>query len=259
MSTERDARLRRWHELWAELEQAEAFRVRGRFQLFGLSFRTLEGNYQELMASLEAMRSQPIPDDLGTPVGSDWIMPLFEIICRRLHNYLAAASSLIDHMRVLYREIYQPSGLIPGYQAEVDARFKNNGLARLVNGLRNVNLHCHHLVITYRQKVQVDRSGPSMTCDVFLIKQVIMTYDKLDPAARAFLESSGDEIGLESVIRTYHLAAAEFHEWLAARQHEIHGEAFSHLERIEQELREIKAAEKAYFDELLPPIGQGAG
>jgi hypothetical protein len=163
MSAERQARLTRWHELWAELEQAEAFRVRGRLQLFGLSFRTLEGNYRELMASLEAMRSQPIPDDLGTPVGSDWIMPLFEIICRHLHNYLAAASSLIDHTRVLYREIDQPSGLIPDYQAEVDARFKNNGLARLVNGLRNVNLHCHHLVITYSQNVRVDRRRPSMT------------------------------------------------------------------------------------------------
>jgi hypothetical protein len=82
MSVERQTRWKRWHELWAELEQAEAFPVRSRLQLFGLSFRTLEGNYRELMASLEAMRSQPIPDDLGTPVGSDWIMPLFEIICR---------------------------------------------------------------------------------------------------------------------------------------------------------------------------------
>jgi hypothetical protein len=88
---------------------------------------------------------------------------------------------------------------------------------------------------------------------VFLRKQVILTYDKLDPAARAFLESSGDEISLESVIRTYHEAAVDFHEWLSARQHETHSEAFGHLERIEQELREIKAEEKAYFDGLVPP------
>jgi hypothetical protein len=253
MSTDRQARLRRWRELRAELDQSEDYRLRGRLRLFGISLRTLEVNYQELLVSLAAIRPQAIPEDLGTPVGDDWIMPQLANICRHLHNYLAAASSLIDHTRVLHKEIYEPSGLIPDYQAEVDARFKENGLTRLVNALRNINIHCHHLIITYSQRVNIDRAGPSMTCDVFIRKEVILAHNNLHAAARAFLESSGDQIGLESVIRSYHETMLDFHEWFSTRQHQIHGEAFRHVERIEQELRDIKAAEKAYFENMAPP------
>ena len=35
--------------------------------------------------------------------------------------------------------------------------------------------------------------------------------------AKAFLEGLGDEISLESVIRSYHAAAVDFHAWFAAR------------------------------------------
>jgi hypothetical protein len=135
----------------------------------------------------------------------------------------------------------------------VDARFTNNGLARLVSGLRDVTMHCRNPIVTYSQNVLIDCNGPSMISDVFLRQHELLTYDRLNAAARNFLESSGDTISLESMIRTYHEMVVIFHDWFSARQHEIHGESFGHLERIEQELREIKAAEKSYFDALLSP------
>jgi hypothetical protein len=250
MSAERQARMDRWYGLWAELDRSEDYRVRGRLRLFSVSLRTFEANCQELLRALEAIRPKGIPEDLGTPIGDDWIMPQLADICRHLSNYLAAASSLIDHSRVLYREVYQPRGLIAGYQVEVDARFKENGLTRLVNALRNVNLHCHHLIITYSQQVRIDRGGQSISSEVFRPRDKLLAHGDLHSAARAFVESSTDRIGLESLVRRYHQSMLDFHRWFSARQQEIHGEAFARLARIEQELREIKAAEKAHFDGL---------
>ena len=249
MSVERQARLDRWYGLWAELDRSEAYRLRGRIRLFGISFRTLEANYRELLESLERIRPQAIPDDLGTPIDNEWVIPLQDI-CRYLHNYLAATSSLIDHMRVLYRDIYKQNGLIPNYQTEVDARFIDNGVTRLVSAFRNINMHCHHLMITYTQNVKIDRGGSSITSDVFIRKDEILAHGKLHAAARTFLESSGNQISLESIIRRYHDTIVDFYEWFSAWQQEIHSKAFGHVERIEQELREIKAAERAYFENL---------
>jgi len=49
MSTERRARIDRWHALWSELDRSEAYRLRGRIWLFGVSFRAFEANYRELL------------------------------------------------------------------------------------------------------------------------------------------------------------------------------------------------------------------
>jgi hypothetical protein len=250
VSSERQARLNRWYGLLSERDGSEAYRLRGRIRLFSVSFRTFEANYRELLASLAAIRPQAIPEDLGMPIDDSGSGLQLEAICRCLHNYLAAAGSLIDHMRVLHREIYQPAALIPRYQAEINERFVNNGLAQLVKSLRNVNMHCHQLIITYSERVNIDRNGASIASEVYIRKDAILAHGNLPASARTFLVEMGDRISLEAIIERYHDAMVDFYDWFSARQQEIHGEAFRNLERIEQELREIKAAEKEYFEGL---------
>jgi hypothetical protein len=65
---------------------------------------------------------------------------MLEVMCL-LHNFVAAAKSLVDHTRVAYRDLYAASGAIPQYQTEVDRRFVNDPLSKFIAGLREMAQH----------------------------------------------------------------------------------------------------------------------
>ncbi|MGD5528132.1 hypothetical protein QUS92_22505, partial [Xanthomonas citri pv. citri] len=63
-------------------------------------------------------------------------------VSRLLHNFLAAAKTLVDHTRVFMRAYYLGSPLEKAYQDKIAAEIANDELCRFVHDLRNYMLHC---------------------------------------------------------------------------------------------------------------------
>src|SRR5688572_11318914 len=91
----------------------------GRIRHFRISVELLQRNYQELNQLLVGIGAPPNPFSfLGTVNRWKRGLVLREVVFR-LHNYVASALSLVDHSRILYRELYEKDCTFPEYTEAV--------------------------------------------------------------------------------------------------------------------------------------------
>ncbi len=100
----------------------EGFKIRGELAVFRLSLFTFDENFKELDRSIEGMKPSDEPDDSTMFEFGDATSPLLKAASRCLQNFTASAMTLVDQTRSLYREWYEPKGLIPDYQGRVGRR-----------------------------------------------------------------------------------------------------------------------------------------
>ena len=102
-----------------DLRSAETLR---RVQQFRFSLDLFERNFEELDLFLAHLAAPLVSAELGA-VDQRWRQhEAMKEVAFLLHDFVAAALSLIDHSRVFHREMYEPRDLIPEYQLEVHAR-----------------------------------------------------------------------------------------------------------------------------------------
>ena len=156
-------------------------------------------------------------------------------ITRLFHNFVAAALSLIDHTRVLYRHLYEPNNQFPEYQRRIDVHFVEDPLTQFVVKLRQMTQHYRLPSIqNHTSMSNINRDGlvGEMSIEMRLTTDGLRQYDGWNTPANRFLESSGEHIDLRSIITDYYAHINEFYEWFDQRQREIHGigpDLFRHL------------------------------
>ncbi len=62
-------------------------------------------------------------------------------VTRRVHNFVAAALTLVEHTRIFMRKNYSDTPILDRYQTKIDADFKDEPLVQFVQNLRNYILH----------------------------------------------------------------------------------------------------------------------
>ncbi|MBN8502469.1 MAG: hypothetical protein J0M19_15180, partial [Sphingomonadales bacterium] len=60
---------------------------------------------------------------------------------RRVHNFVAASKTLVDHTRTFMKEHYELTPIWAMYKSEAHKRFSENEVAKFVHDLRNYMLH----------------------------------------------------------------------------------------------------------------------
>lgn len=92
-------------------------------------------------------------------------------ISRLLHNFLASAKTLIDHTRIFIDKNYKETKIFQLYTEKVKIAFKNDGLSKFIQDLRNFILHRG-----------LPYTGLSLTPDlettVFLDRDLMLDWDK---------------------------------------------------------------------------------
>ena len=223
--------------LYNKLTSMSEYKLLLRIRSLDSSLYVFEKNYQDLRTLLtlhsdvkEAIRLRKAgkkPEMRGF---------LYEIT-RLLQNFVASVKSLIDHTRIIYREIYKGGEEFPNYQAEVDRRFTKNPLAQFVEDLRDYCLHYEspplYSLLHYSQTPPVFESG------VKLNTGVLKKYSNWSPAAKQYIADQGDSIDLLKVVDEYHASVTDFYRWVKSRQKEIHSQAFSNVAAIQKELENL--------------------
>ena len=147
---------------------------------------------------------------------------------RLLHNYLAAATSLRDHTRRLWRQDPPPDmALTAEYDERVKRTFADSPLANFVQRLRNYMTHSK-LPVAQGKFTWEQGSGESST--VALSKAALLEWDDWNVAARAFLDEADDDIDLSDVLRDYTALVHDFNQWFGRAFVEGHLPAFDELE-----------------------------
>lgn len=205
-----------------------------RVNQFRFSRAVFQRNYDELLTFLDYFCAPPVAFSYS-PVDQKWLWNEgMQEIMRLLHNFVAAALSLVDHTRVLYRQLYEPSGEIPEYQERVTKNFAEEPLVQFVIKLRQMAQHYRLPSLENYTAMSDIKNGVVGTVQIQLRLKTedLQQFDGWNAAANQFLATAGTHIDLRTVITGYFGKVSEFYEWFDQRQRQVHGigpDLVSHL------------------------------
>ncbi|MCD9469328.1 hypothetical protein [Photobacterium phosphoreum] len=191
---------------------------------FDYSLRLFENNYDELLSVIDFMCDERVGLELFAVVNRWKLNEVLTHLGFKLHNYVCAAKSLVDHSRVLYRRVYRENApIFDDYEAEVKTRFEENSLSKFIEFLR-----------TYCQHEKLPSIGSSMSFDsrsddgfiftVTIDSGELLKSTSLKSLPKKFIKDQGEKIDLKDIVQNYHLQVIGFYQWVQDRQQEIHGE-----------------------------------
>lgn len=196
-----------------------------RVNQFRFSRAVFQRNYEELLTFLEYFCAPSVAFSYS-PVDQKWLWydGMDEII-RLLHNFVAAALSLVDHTRVLYRQLYEPRGELLEYQGKVTAAFLEDPDIQFVIKLRQMAQHYRLPSLENHTEVSDVQNGIAGTARIQLRLKAedLRQFDGWNAPAEVFLAAAGSHIDLRSVITTYFGKVSAFYEWFDQRQRELNG------------------------------------
>lgn len=227
-------------DLLSKLNSMPEYKLLLRIKSLDASLYVFQRNFEELKRLLlkhsdvkEAIRLR------GVGKKPEMRASLYEIT-RLLHNFVTSAKSLIEHTRVIYREIYKRGEEFPEYQVEVDRRFANNPLAQFVEDLRDYCLH--YELPTISSVLHFSRLPPTPIFEsrIELKVEELTKYSKWSPLAKEYLSSQNKPVNLLNVTDEYHALVKDFHNWFQLRQREIHSQEFVKVASIQRELKDLE-------------------
>lgn len=145
---------------------------------------------------------------------------LLEVV-RLLHNYLASAFTLVDHTRILAKDLYLSTDFWEEYEAKTKDMFDDSSLAQFVQRLRVYMLHraLPFTSLTLRMHAQPQSE---LDCFVNLDLARLRLWDGWNHGAREYLNRAEERVRLDELVAAYASLVTEFHDWFSTRQQDIH-------------------------------------
>jgi len=223
---------------------------------FGLSLRLFLANdlkLAELIAALvEDNNALDVMVHDMAPIGDH----VLEELTRRLHSYVAAAISLVDHTR--RHPGTTPEELKHKVRDEIKRRFGSNELIAFVKDLRHYAVHYELPPIVFQERT---KQGAGFERRLLLRQKGLLESGYgWKPGARKVIESATDDIDLDDVRSDYTSQIVSFQHWLGEQ---LSDEAKALLERQNVLIHELRLASiPGYYsriESLLALTGKGIG
>jgi len=201
---------------------------------FNISHYILNTNYSQHKKILEFVMNNPEFERLMDIRNRDQLNSLLDEVIRLLHNFVAAAMSLVDHTRNVYKELYSQTGKFPDYQDRIDRDFKDDPLVQFVHCLRQYCQHYRTPNISIQHSW--NKNDDKIKNTVNLLKNDLEMFSSWNVNARKYLDQIEERVDAYELITTYREKVLDFHAWFNARQKEIHKTEFNLLRKKEKEV-----------------------
>jgi len=152
---------------------------------------------------------------------------------RLLHNFLAAAKTLVDHTRVFIGAHYSGTSLERAYQEKIASEVANDELCRFVHDLRNYMLHRGPIPLSIWTSLD---SQHRTRAGVKFITAELTKWDGWTARSKGFLGNRNHDFDVENVARTYSDKIVTLHVWLDGLLSDLHHRDLSELRNLENEL-----------------------
>jgi hypothetical protein len=171
-------------------------------------------NWKELLALLDAAATnEMLATELVQNVRKPTIRDRFDAaLTQRLHNYLAGAQSLVDHVRRLMRN---RSGSIAEEFTRRKQELLQNPEVPFMEDFRNFVLHRELPYISH--SISMGRIGTALRMtksEVELGVWQLLKWEKWKPLAREFLKAQGNVLILRPVIKKHGQLMIGLNGWL---------------------------------------------
>ena len=159
------------------------------------SLYIFDGNFRDLLIDIDEFSKAEnlVFFDVSNKEKLDRI--LIEI-ARRLHNFVAAAISLVEHTRKIISELYIDTAFMSEYQSELEKRIITNELIQFVHDLRNFTLH--YELPPVGANLDLNKIQHKLIIDVESFKE----WDNWKSLPKKFLASQSSNIFLRDLVRS---------------------------------------------------------
>lgn len=198
---------------------------------FEISVRLFESNADELEHFLSYLTEDQSSFHLADVKNQAKLDQAFEEVLRLLHNFVSAAKTLVEHTRVMYKDLYEKEKEFPDFE-EKKKQLTDIPVIQFVQRLRNLAQHVRlphlSLVTDYDVNRGIDRR-------ILLKKTDLFQLGDWNKQAKEFLQSQPDLIDLSLVVQDYRTQIHDFYSWMAKRQQDIHGSDQSAIRAKQEE------------------------
>jgi hypothetical protein len=201
-------------------------------QRLGFSVGLLERNHTELAVAIRHLTAPAVAHEMSG-VDDRWHrQEAMREVVSLLHNYLAAAKSLVDHTRRVVRKPYQPSSLQEECDRQIKSRFLDDPLVQFLEDLREMAQHYRLPSIRHTTTIQNEGGRGRMEIRMQLTKDDLSQYSGWCAKSRTYLANSGEGIDILALAEEYHSRVTAFHTWFRSQQDAAHGPWHAMRERL---------------------------
>lgn len=205
------------------------------FKTLEMSFHIFTANHDELVRLLSLYRDPKFALDR-------WVrrenQQFLTDVMGRLHNYVAAAKTLVEHTRIQMRASYDEKELAE-YEAKVQEFFGSSDLSHFVQELRNYFLH-RGIPVTSAQ-IRGGATGAVEAGEISINVAKLLPWDGWRTEARRHLESMEEDEPLLSIIEAYTGIVQRFFDWLGEWQTALHKHELDELNAMVTRANELEA------------------
>ncbi len=208
--------------LMQELRDMPEYKLYLQLDELNISIFIFDRNFIALQSLINFLAEDPRADELHILRNRDKLSTAMRDVLRHLHNFVAAALSLIDHTRRQYQKLYGEQKQFPEYLNRIREEFTEDPLAQFVKYLRQ---YCQHykapnLAVTTSFKAGMEK--PIRTFN--LLKEDLITYDGWNSVSRQYLQLIEREANILDIGVQYRKKVIRFYRWFQQRQAEIHAD-----------------------------------
>ncbi|PGP20471.1 hypothetical protein CN994_18470 [Bacillus anthracis] len=216
---------------------SEGWRIQTKMVNFGVSIYTFQKNNEELVKLLKLYEND---FDFAMRISSVDKKEEFDAflteITRLLHNYLAAAKTLIDHTRKLFQDEYKETDFEIEYNTKIKETFTDSKISKFIQELRNYCLH-RKLPITGASISFSRDTGTSQS--IHMSTESLIDWNNWSGISKEYLTQQGERVGLLQLINGYTEIVTGFQMWFKKRQYEIHSDSMKELVELQKEYNAI--------------------
>jgi len=158
-------------------------------------------------------------------------------VTRRVHNFVAAALTLVEHTRIFMRENYSGTPVLDRYQSKIDAEFKSEPLVQFVQNLRNYILHNglpnSEMYMHFESNRDVSDGSGTLETGIHIPAGPLLEWRGWSAPARTIIENSGEFIDIRAFTEAYTDSILPFHSWLQVELDQFHAADLEELRTLQ--------------------------
>ncbi len=220
-----------------EYEACEGYKIQDELRAFRTGYDIFIGNHGDLKRALKRARDPQVWPHLWDERHRYRLVKFNREIARLLHNYVAAAKSLVEHTRNHMKARYAGTDFRNEYQARINADFKYDPLSQFLEDLRNYMLH--KSLFAASLSLISDQGGLATQSYVALVPDKLREWKKWSKEGRLYLDGLDDQKNLEEVIDSYKNKVMKLWMWFGPRLGQEHLDAYRVMARLEDRIREV--------------------
>jgi len=229
---------RELREMDRRIEESEGYGLYTRMSLLEKSYFIFDTNYLNLRHVLDEFEQPMVFLKLWEERTRDRFDLFIDDVIRLFHNYLAGATTLLDHIDTLRDGLYGDEGFADEYQARWGQQIGEPALPCFMEDLLVYMLHQGLPFALAELNFGRIGGGVEVNSAIRLDVSKLKEWEHWSEKGREYLDTLEDKVRLDDIAREYAAIVSGFYQWFVLRQSEMHRDALGVLEKLEEKRRD---------------------